>query len=310
MNSKLPVLDSRTKKKRYFSFFSLLYSLPFLWFFVFFILPLSLLWLYSFGEKANILDIDITWTLSNYARSFEYIYVYIIIKSVFISGVSTLICLLFGYPVALGIALAPKKWKLILLIAIVLPFWINILIRTYSLIALLRSNGYANNVYEFFWVIINNFSVFLGLGNLTESGTFEPLAILYNNVGVVIGIVYVFFPFMVLPLFVNIDKINKSYLEASLDLGANHWQTFFHVLMPLTKQGIYSGIILVFIPSLGAFFIPTLLGGTESEMIGNVIERQFKSANDWAFGSALSFLLLYVTFIIIAARSWLSRDYK
>jgi len=135
---------------------------------------------------------------------------------------------------------------------------------------------------------------------------FTPLPLLYNNTAVTLGLVYAFFPFMVLPLYANIEKIDRTYIEASLDLGAGQLRTFFSVIIPLTWHGVLSGVIIVFIPALGAFFIPDLLGGTDSQLIGNVIERQFKSANDWPFGGALSFLLMYLTFGALALRAVVS----
>jgi spermidine/putrescine transport system permease protein len=130
---------------------------------------------------------------------------------------------------------------------------------------------------------------------------------LYNNFAVVAGLVYVYMPFMVLPLYATIERLDRSFLEASLDLGASQWRTFLSVTVPLTMPGIISGIILVFIPCLGSFLTPDLLGGANAVMIGNVIERQFKAANDWPFGAALSFLLLYATFIALALRSFATR---
>ena len=146
---------------------------------------------------------------------------------------------------------------------------------------------------------------FVGFENgLGES--FTPLDLLYSNAAVTMGIVYVFLPFMILPLYAAMERFEKSYLEASLDLGAGHWRTFFSVLLPLTLPGVVSGVIIVFVPALGAFFIADMLGGADSLLIGNVIERQFLGANNWPFGSALSFLLMYLTFGVIALRSVLA----
>jgi spermidine/putrescine transport system permease protein len=140
--------------------------------------------------------------------------------------------------------------------------------------------------------------------------SFVPLELLYNNGAVIAGLVYVFMPFMVLPLYATIERLDRSYLEASLDLGASQSTTFLKVTVPLTMPGIISGIILVFIPCLGSFLTPDLLGGTNASMIGNIIERQFKAANDWPFGAALSFLLMYATFAALAVRALLTRHSK
>ncbi|MFQ5467846.1 MAG: ABC transporter permease, partial [Kiloniellaceae bacterium] len=225
-------------------------------------------------------------------------------KSIWMAGLATVACLIVGYPIAFAIAFAPDRWKALLLLGLMVPFWINILIRTYALIAVFRTRGYVNFTLEWLWERANGLLNWIGLGDWHLLGTrFEPLELLYNNFAVNMGIVYAFFPFMVLPLYANIEKLDKSLMEASLDLGAGHWRTFVSVVFPLTWHGALSGIIIVFIPALGAFFIPDLLGGTHSELIGNVIERQFKSANDWPFGAALSFLLMYATFGALALRA-------
>lgn len=277
---------------------------PTVWLVLFFIIPLTLVWVLSFGEKRGIVDIEITWVLDNYARALQPLYLEIFWKSIWMAAAATLVCLIVGYPVAFAIAFAPARWKPYLLLALMVPFWINILIRTYALIAVFRTRGYVNFTLEWLWEQANGVLNLFGLGDYQLLGAqFQPLDLLYNNFAVSLGIVYAFFPFMVLPLYANIEKLDRSYIEASLDLGAGHWRTFFSVIFPLTWHGALSGIIIVFIPALGAFFIPDLLGGTDSQLIGNVIERQFKSANDWPFGAALSFLLMYATFGALALRS-------
>jgi len=267
-----------------------------IWLALFFVIPLGLMWFMSFGEKAvidgevSITEIDITGTLANYARSFDPLYLKIMWKSIWISALATALCLATAYPIAFGICFAPAKWKPYLLLLIILPFWINLLIRTYALIAVFRTQGYLN--LSLGWV---------GLG---------PFDMLYNNGAVIFGLVYVYMPFMVLPLYATIERLDKSFLEASLDLGASQFTTFLKVTVPLTMPGIISGVLLVFIPCLGSFLTPDLLGGANAIMIGNVIERQFKAANDWPFGSALSFLLMYATFGALALRSLFARRSK
>jgi len=277
------------------------------WLVAFFLIPLGMVWILSFGEKTSILDIAITWTLANYQRALEPIYLEIIWKSVWISAIATALCLLLAYPIAFLIAFMPPRMKTLLLLAMILPFWINMLIRTYALIAVFRRNGYVNAILEWLWELGNSLLMLVGLGDHHLLGErFVPLPMLYNSFALMVGLVYVFLPFMVLPLYATIERLDKSYLEASLDLGASQVRTFFSVTLPLTMPGVISGIILVFIPCLGAFLIPDLLGGTNAQMIGNVITRQFKEANDWPFGSALSFLLMYVTFAALAIRSLLA----
>jgi len=208
--------------------------------------------------------------------------------------------------VALAVSFAPPRTKPVLLLLVILPFWTNLLIRTYAMIAVLRTRGYANFGLEAIWDALGGALAMLGLVALPP---YQPFELLYSNTGVIIGIVYVYLPFMVLPLYATLERLDRSYLEASLDLGASQWQTFFRVVVPLARPGIVSGIILVFVPALGTFLISDLLGGPDSQLIGNVIERQFKAANNLPFGSALSFILMYATFAALALRAWLaSRD--
>ena len=281
---------------------------PSLWLVFFFLLPLGIVWVLSFGEKQGVIDIAITWTLDNYIRAFDPLYLQIFVKSIFIAGVTTAVCLLVGFPVAFAITFAPDRWKPLLLLLVILPFWTNLLIRTYALIAVLRTRGYVNFTYEWFWDKANGLLTLVGLGELQLLGEkFQALPLLYNNFAVVFGLVYVFLPFTVLPLYAALDRMDRSYIEASLDLGAGQVRTFLSIVVPLAKAGIVSAIIITFIPALGSFLTPDLLGGTDSQMIANVIERQFKSANDWPFGAALSFILMYATFFALALRALLSK---
>jgi ABC-type spermidine/putrescine transport system permease subunit I len=186
-----------------------------------------------------------------------------------------------------------------MLLLIMLPFWTNLLIRTYALIAVLRNEGYINKGLEAIWT--------LALDRVLPLAPFQPLEMMHTNFAVIVGLVYVHLPFMVLPLYSALDRLDKSLLEASLDLGAGHMRTLFKVVVPLALPGIASGILITFIPALGAYLTPDLLGGPDSQMIANVIERQFKRANDWPFGAALSFLLMYLTFVAIAVQAMLGR---
>jgi spermidine/putrescine transport system permease protein len=281
---------------------------PSVWLIAFFLAPLALVWAFSFGEKRGIVDIAITGTLENYWRALDPLYLQIFAKSFWFAGVTTAICLLVAFPIALAITFASPRWKPVLLLIVILPFWTNLLIRTYALIAVLRTRGYVNFSLEWLWDGANGFLTAIGLGDLQLlGGQFQPVQMLYNNFAVVFGLVYVYLPFMVLPLYASLDRMDKSYLEASLDLGASQLRTFLSIVVPLAMPGIISGFIITFIPTLGAFLTPDLLGGTDSQMIANVIERQFKSANDWPFGAALSFLLMYITFFALAIRSVMSR---
>src|ERR671919_3165735 len=275
-----------------------------LWLLGFFLVPLALVWVLSFGERAGPVDILITWTLENYARALDPLYLGLFWKSVWIAALAMAQTLLISLPVALAVSFAPPRVKPLLLMLVILPFWTNLLIRTYAMIAVLRSRGYVNLGLEELWQLVSD--VTLGLFG-QPLPPFTPLPLLYNDAAVVVGIVYVYLPFMVLPLYATLERLDRSYLEASLDLGAGQWRTFFSIVVPLARPGIVSGIILVFIPALGTFLISDLLGGPDSQLIGNVVERQFKSANNLPLGAAMSFILLYVTFVVLALRAWLSR---
>jgi spermidine/putrescine transport system permease protein len=266
------------------------------WLLIFFLIPLGFLFVLSFSEKAvvngavSINEYSYLTGLANYIRAFSSDYLSIFWRSIWWSAIATFLCLVLAYPIAFGICFAPDKWKPLLLLLIVLPFWINLLIRTYALIAVFRTQGLVNNVLGV-----------VGLG---------PFEMLYNSFAVIFGLVYVYMPFMVLPLYATIERLDKSFLEASLDLGATQSKTFWNVTVPLTMPGIITGVILVFIPCLGTFLTSDLLGGPDSWMIGNAIQKQFGAANDWPFGSALSFLLMYATFAVLAARSFFQRRSK
>jgi spermidine/putrescine transport system permease protein len=274
-----------------------------MWLLAFFLVPLALVWTLSFGERAGPIDILITWTLENYARALDPLYLGLFWKSMWIAALATALTLVVGLPVALAVSFAPPRAKPLLLMLVILPFWTNLLIRTYAMIAVLRTNGYVNFGLEGLWQLISEVAGGLFGQPLPP---FTPLPLLYNNTAVVIGILYVYLPFMVLPLYATLERLDRSYLEASLDLGAGQWRTFFSIVVPLARPGIVSGIILVFIPALGTFLISDLLGGPDSQLIGNVIERQFKAANDWPLGSAMSFILMYLAFAILALRAVLA----
>ena len=279
---------------------------PTIWLFAFFLGPLFLIWGLSFGEKQGIIRVAITGTLENYLRAVQPLYLQIFLKSFWYAGLTTFFCLVISFPVALAITFASDRWKPILLLLIILPFWTNLLIRTYALIAVLRTNGYLNDLLELIWQSADSGLRILGLGDWNLLGErFHRFELLYNNFAVVYGLVYVHLPFMVLPLYAALDRMDRSYIEASLDLGASQWRTFLSVIVPLALPGIISGVIITFIPALGTYLTPDLLGGTDSQMIANVIERQFKSANDWPFGAALSFLLMYLTLLALSVRALL-----
>jgi spermidine/putrescine transport system permease protein len=271
------------------------------WILVFFTLPLAIVWVYSFGERGPQGQTFLAFSLANYARAMELIHLGILWKSTWTAAVTTFICFAMGFPLSLGIAFAPARYKNLLLLLVILPFWTNLLIRTYAWIAVLRTRGFLNFGLE--WIHEGLDALFTLVGLPDIMGTFRPLELLYNHSAVIIGLVYVALPFLVLPIYATLEKLDRSLLEASLDLGANQWRTMWSVTMPMAFPGILSGLLLVFILSLGTYLTPVLLGGTDSMMIGNLIAQEFGPARDWPFGSALSFVLLYVTFIVLWIRA-------
>ncbi len=280
--------------------FAAIAGAPLFWLLLFFLVPMAIVWLYSFGENAGPADIAISGTLDNYKRAIEWLYLSIFLKSLAVAALVTLICLIIGFPVAMAITFAAPKWRPWLLLGIMLPFWTNLLIRTYALMMLMGTNGYANKGLGALWEGASWLRTLVGMQPL-EAWT--PVQLLYNNFAVILGLVYVHLPFMVLPLYAALDRLDKSLIEASLDLGAGHLRTLMKIVVPLAGPGILAGVMITLIPALGAYLTPDLMGGTESQMIANVIERQFKRANDWPFGAALSFLLIYAMFILIALQS-------
>lgn len=277
--------------------FASVLSAPLFWLVAFFMVPLGVVWLYSFGENRGLIDIAFTGTWANYAHAFTPLYLGIFWKSIWIAGITTFLCLVIGFPVALAITFAPEKAKAWLLLLIMLPFWTNLLVRTYALMSIMGAQGLINNIVGFGWNGVSGLMAHAGLHPLAD---FEPLRLMYNNNAVILGLVFVNLPFMILPLYSTLDRMDRSLLEASLDLGAGHLQTLFNVVVPMASAGIGSGILITFIPALGSYLTPDMLGGSGAQMIANVIENQFKGANNWPFGAALSFILVYMTFIGVA----------
>ncbi|MGR4001350.1 MAG: ABC transporter permease [Alphaproteobacteria bacterium] len=274
---------------------------PLLWLAVLFFAPLLIIWGYSFGEKRGLIEIELTWTLENYIRALDPIYFKIFGRSLFYTSITTAICLVIGFPVAMVIAFSDARWRPYLLFLIVLPFWTNLLIRTYALIRILGNKGTINTGLGWLWDRVGIGLEVVGFGGLEP---FKPLSLLFNNFSVIFGLVYVALPFMVLPLYASLERLNRQHMEASLDLGAGQWRTFFLVIVPLTSTGIISGLIITFIPTLGSFLTPDLLGGPNSSMIATIISRQFGSANHWPFGSALAYILVYATFFLLAVQAF------
>jgi len=270
--------------------FAILVAPALVWLGAFFLWPLASMFTLSFSAQTSLTETTLTWDTANYIKALDPLYLKVLLHSVWIAGLTTAFCLVLGYPVALAVAFAPPKWRPVLLLLVILPFWTNLLVRTYALKSVL---GGASPLSQLVSAIY---------GMVTGGATFPGL--IFNDFGVVTGLAYVHLPFMVLPLYTALEKLDRTYLEASLDLGASQWRTFFSVMVPLTLPAIIAGAIITFIPAFGALVSPALLGGPDSMMVGTIIEDQFKKANNWPFGAALSLLLVYITFIILALQSW------
>lgn len=269
-----------TKKIKSQKSFALIMPIT-IWMGLFFVVPLFLVVGVSFLTRGQYGNIEYKLTLSNYARIFNPLYLKIFWNSLVSAFLITLLCLVLGYPFAYIIGRTSKNVKAVLLMLIILPFWTNSLVRTYAWIILLRTEG-----------IVNSYLMALGIIH-------SPLHLLYNEVSVMLGMFYIMFPFMVLPIYAQVEKLDKNLLEAASDLYASPSKTFLKVTLPLTKPGIMAGCFLVFVPTLGLFFIPDLMGGSKVIFISNLIKNQFFTARDWPFGMAISVLLIIVMLIMM-----------
>lgn len=252
------------------------------WLGLFFALPLLIVVVVSFASRTAYGQVVFHWTLENYIQFLEPLYVKIFVFTLGTAFLTTLLTFAMGYPVAYTIAMIlPKKWQQAGIILVMIPFWINFLIRSYSWVIILRAHG-----------LVNSFLMSIGAIKV-------PLSLLYNNYAVLIGMVYGLLPFMVLPIYVSLEQMDKRLLEAASDLGAPPLTAFRKITLPLTMPGVAAGSILVFISSLGMFVVPDIMGGAKSSLMGNVIQNQFLSARDWPFGSALSIILALLSLIMI-----------
>jgi spermidine/putrescine transport system permease protein len=253
-----------------------------------FLAPQLLMLQASLGKRSAYGGIEPAWNLANYARALEPLYLGIFGRSVWLAFATTALCLLLAYPVAYWLGLkAPARHRSALLVLVILPFWTSFLVRMYAWIFMLRSEGLVNLLLR-------------GLG-------LAPLPLLYNDFAVLLGQVYGELPFMILPLYASIEKLDRSLLEAAADLGASPLRALWRVTLPLTAPGIVAGCVLVFIPSLGCYLAPDLLGGARTVYVGTLIQSQFAVARDMPFGASLSFVLsLVVLFLLYLFRKPLS----
>ena len=256
------------------------------WLGAFLVVPCALILVIAFFERGVYGGIDWIFTWENFKRAADPLYLNILAKSVKLAGLATLICIAIAYPVALRVASMTRKTQLLALSVIMLPFLTNYLIRTYAWIVLLNSSGLVN-------------SALMGLGLITD-----PLPLLYTEGAIVTGFVYAYLPFMILSIFSALSRINPDVYEASCDLGASPFRTFWRVTVPLSVAGVASGSVFVFVLSIGNFITPNLLGGGKVLMIGNAISDQYLTARDWPFGSALSLYLLIIMTVLLIAQAY------
>jgi spermidine/putrescine transport system permease protein len=246
---------------------------------VLFLAPMGIICAYSLLSRGAYGGVILPWTTESYRRVFDPLYAEIFWRSFLLSAVSTMLCLILGFPLALHIA--RSKRRILLLNLVMLPFWTSFLIRTYAWMFLLRDTGLINTILQSLHLIR------------------QPLPLLFNDGAVVLGLVYGYLPFMVLPLYATLEKLDPALLDAAQDLGATPWVTTWNVIVPLSRSGMLAGSLLVFIPCLGAYLTPDLLGGGKTVMIGNLVQNQFTTARDWPFGSAISLLLMALVLIIL-----------
>ena len=243
--------------------------------------PLAIILAYSFLTRGAYGGQGLPWTVENYRRLWDGLYAGIVLRSIAMAGAATAICLVMALPLALFISRSGRRRNLYLQL-VMLPFWTSFLVRTYAWLFLLRDTGLINTALQAVGLIR------------------EPLPLLYNPGAVLLGLVYGYLPFMVLPIYATVERLDRTLVEAAADLGAGPWTTLARVVVPLSMPGIRAGAVLVFIPCLGAYLTPDLLGGGRTVLIGNLIQSQFTTARDWPFGSALSLVLMLVALLLMA----------
>lgn len=241
------------------------------------IIPIFLILIYAFTKEGNSVK-TFSFTLENFQKFFSNrLFMDVLLRSLYIAAVTTVICILLAYPAAYFIAKLKLRSQLMMILLVTFPTWINMLVRTYAWRGIMDKNG-----------PINLMLASLGL---------EPVKMLETSFAVILGMVYNFIPFMILQIYNSLSKMDQSYIEAAADLGANKYQTFFRVTLPLSIPGVLSGITLVFLPAVSSFFIPKLLGGGQYVLVGNLIENQFLTSGDWGFGGAVSLVMSIVIII-------------
>ncbi|NBK96834.1 MAG: ABC transporter permease [Erysipelotrichia bacterium] len=258
------------------------------WIALFLVIPMLLIVVYAFTKQGNNV-LTLQFTLDNFVRFFQdEVFIGVLIRSLRIALITTIICIILGYPVAYLIARMNIKKSVFFILLITLPMWINMLVRTYAWIGILSDNG-----------VINNLLAYLGM---------PKVKLLHTEFAVILGMVYNFIPFMILQIQASLSKLDKSLLEAASDLGANRFQTFMKVILPLSMPGVISGITLVFLPAVSSFFIPKLLGGGNQLLVGNLIENYFITTGDWNFGSAISLIMAIIIMLSMYLTKKVDKD--
>ncbi len=265
-----------------------------LWLLLFALIPNIIMFIVSFLEYDSQSFVKAVFTLENYKRFFSGAYFNIFLNSFKIAAIATFLCLIIGYPFAYILARSKSKYKGLLALLVVIPYWTSALIRNYAISYMLAANG-----------LINTILIKIGIID-------TPLSLLYTEGAVIFGFVYTLLPFMILPLYATIDKFDFRYVEAAQDLGAGKLRTFYHIILPLTSPGIIAGTVLVFLPALGLFYIPSLLGGGKNIMVSNIIQEQFTSnvLQNWPLGSAASVLITVIMGIMIWAYYKSSKSFR
>ena len=259
-----------------------------LWLVLFVVAPTILLVIYSFAERDALGRVVFHFTWENYLRSFDWQWLKILLYSIWYAFLTTVICMVVGFPAAWFIGRAPERYRNLLMTLVMIPFWTSFLIRTYAWITILSRDGFLNAA--------------LLSGGLIN----QPLAMMYTPFAVVLGLVYNYLPFMILPIYTSVEKLDNSLVEAAYDLGAGPVRAFSKVIIPLTRPGIAAGALLVFVPAIAMFAITTLMGGGANPTVGEVIQKQFTSARNQPFGAALGTLLLLLFFVSL----WFTRSRK
>lgn len=275
------------KRDQFFRKFSI--ATVWFWLGVFALIPTLLVLVTSLLQPGDTELVRLQLTFNNYRYLFNPIYGKMFFDSIYLAGICTIICLVLGYPFAYWLAQATSRFKGILLLLVIIPFWTSSLIRSYAIVAILKTKG-----------VLNTLLLWLGWID-------EPLRMLYTSGAVLVGLVYSLLPFMILPLYANIEKLDIRLIDAARDLGANKFTVFGKIMIPLTLPGIMAGCMLVFLPAMSMFYIPDLLGGAKSMLMGNLIQKEFLAARNWPVGSAVSIALTLIMGLMLLMYSRLGK---